>query len=186
MGITITQIGTAPNYGYGFEQGVLSYEFTLDTNYYSSGTYETSLGMMIEDEIFFEKGEDIIIRGGYGCFERCSIRAEDGQLDVDKMDFGNNNNINFYLSNENAVNGDGYLTGQRGRDRITYNFDTFDCVENTQEYSRISVSGRYKIGRYGWVNENSIIYFDKINNKISLTGKDVNLIDSDIYFREYC
>jgi hypothetical protein len=184
-GIMIDQISTTPDYGYGFEQGILSYNFSLDTAYYFSGIYETLIGMVFDGETMLQRGEEITIKANIDTLSGCSIRSEGEVLISENQEFGEGK-INFHLPLGHANNGKGSLLGQRGRSKFSYKYNIVEILENNENYARILVSGKYKIDRGDEKIENSIIYFDKINNKISLNGDSINLEDTDITFRKMC
>ncbi len=187
-GIFIDQISSSQyNYGYGFGEGIFEYNITLNSSGYLSGFYETFLNTIRGQEVFSQQGDNIIIRGGdIEGLERCSIRAKDGSLNVGELDIGDNNDLNFYLSEGSSGFGQGSLTGQKSRKRLSYKFDVLEVIENNNDRIIISVSGNYKINRGDWLAEDALIFFDRIDDRISLVGENIELIDSDIQFREMC
>ena len=185
-GITIKNISSAPyNFGYGYGTGLFEYNITLDTSYYFPGQYSTSLVLVDNGNRIEQSGDNITIKTMIDELLGCSIRAEDGNLMAEGMDFGDGE-ISFYIPLGNADVGEGHLTGQKGRNRLSYDFNIIDILINTPGYAEILVSGKYKIGRGAETPETSIIHFDKISNQITLTGTNVLLGTSDIGTRSRC
>jgi len=188
MSIVLT---SSPNYrfGYGFEPGVLEYQITLDTIDYFGGTYETMLTMVVGSVEYVQKGADITIRVSIDELRGCSIRAEDGNLLYEGVDLGSRNKANFYIpAYRAATNGEGYLTGQRGRDRISFEFDISEIIENTDHNATILVSGKCKLGRQDAKNKNALIFFNKDEGKVNITSLDgtVKALNLDVNFRKGC
>jgi len=168
-GITITKLSEAPfGYGYGYTEGLFLYKIDLDTNNYTAGLYETRIILVKENgEEIVERGEDIritvlppdILRG-------CSVRAVQGDIQVDGTDFDSRNNkLSFFISrsrkNIEATTGHGYLTSQFGKKRFEYDFDIDEVIENTADSAKMIVSGKYKIDRGEEQTLNAMITFGK-------------------------
>jgi hypothetical protein len=187
-GIFIEQISSSPyQYGYGFSEGVFRYNITLNTSEYLVGIYDTSLEIRSHEESFSQQGEQIIIRDkNIEELEKCSIRARDGTLMVNGINFGENNDLNFYLSEGSSGLGQGSLTGQMDRSRFSYDFDILGVIENNPEMAKILVSGTYRVNLGQNIPESALITFDKINNEISLVGDYVEMGDANIWSRNYC
>ena len=186
LGMSIQLIESPPyNYGYGFEEGFLKFMITLDTGYYYAGRYTTSVEMQIGNDLIVQEGEDILIKTTVDELEGCSIRAKDGGLFVEGKEY-ERDDVNFHIPLGNANNGKGSVTGQVGRDRFSYKFDIIEILENNDDYANILVSGEYRIGTDKDKAEDAVIYFDKINNRISIAGDSIVLNNADITFRKKC
>lgn len=181
-----TNFGYGYSYGYGYEEGVLKYKITLDTNKYIVGDYKSSLLVYSGENVFEKDGAEFSIISESDLLESCSIRAKNGLLDVKGQDLDSRNKINFYVPSDNAKNGRGSLNGQLGRNRLSYGFDIIELLEDNEDYSLIYTAGKYKMGREEKSDEESLILFDKLNNKISLCGDNVNIKNMEINFKQGC
>lgn len=192
LGMTIIQIQNADyraGYGYGFTNGNLTYKIILDTTGYEFGTYSTNLIVNLKDGSLPAKtGETLIIKPGKNePMQSCSIRAKDGNLNVESADFGANNKLNFYIPNKNAETGDGYLTGQLGRTRFSYTFKTsVQLIENNNERMITPISGKYRVGLGNEIEEDGIIIWNKITNTASVITENINAKDMMVNFRDGC
>ncbi len=175
-------IGDCKKYGYGTGCD-LKFKISLDTLDYETGIYASSL-------IINSKGKDTEISGGDISIivigKVCSIRANDGKLIVDNMQF-EKNKINFYIPLKNANNGEGYLTGQKGRDRLMYRFSVDGTLINNKNLIKVKVSGKYRIGTFGkFIDETAVLTFDRIENTTSIMGNNIKMSGMKISFREFC
>lgn len=175
-----TQYDYGYGYGYGYTNGNLVYNITLNTSYYIAGTYETYLNIFVKEKSFFQQGENISIKTKVMPLEGYSLRAK-GKLIVEGKDFGEGK-LNFYVPLKNAANGKGSLTGQKDRNRASYEFDVQEIVENNNSYAIVLISGSYRIALENEKKENALIFLDKINKKISLVGDNIELSDAEISF----
>lgn len=185
-------------YGYGYNNGYgydsrckLSYIITLDTTNYEAGEYENSFIIVSKENEFKQDGENIKIilpPDNNITMKRCSIRAFDGSLGLINKNF-TNNKLSFFITinkNNGEVKGQGSLTGQKNRDRFSYRFKIIDILENDNSHAIILVSGKYKVGKGEKIDENALLYFDKILNRISVRGEQINIKTMIINFREDC
>jgi len=179
LGIMIQQIETAPyNFGYGFGEGNLTYNITLNTTEYFSGKYKTQIEIIVGQDRYIESGEDIMIKSKVvDKLEGCSIRADGGELTAEGSEFGSGK-INFHIPLGNANNGKGSLSGQKNRDRFSYKFDIIEILENNPDYARILVKGKYKIVKEEKRDKEAVIYFDKIKKTISVSCANMGISDN--------
>ena len=177
-------------YGYGFGKGFLRYNISIDSDHLSIGNYSTKISVIVGDKTFNFSGDDINVIKTPKLDKRCSIRAFDGTFNVDSKDFSNNR-LKFYISarDTNKITGTGSLSGQKDRDRFSYRFKIDKVIENNRTNLVLQVSGVYRIGRDGLLKnipETAVLNFDKINNKIIVTGNKVNVKSMMINFIEGC
>lgn len=175
--------GYCKEYGYGYGCK-LNFKIIVDTEFFDLGNYSTSLILVSkgqEDEI---KGKDVSITIPPN--RVCSIRANDGKLIVNNIQF-ENNKINFYIPHEKATRGEGYLTGQNGRERLLYRFKIEKILSDSKVKTQVRVSGKYRIGTFGkFIEETAILTFDKVENITTLTGPNIKMNAMKIGFREWC
>ncbi len=173
--------GYCKSYGYG--EGCNSrYEIKIGTMNYETGIYKTFITINAKGKNLTIPGEDITInlKG-----KVCSIRASNGELKINSLDFSKNK-ISFYIPLKNAIKGEGYLTGQRNRERFIYRFKIEQVILNNRDIIKVRVSGKYRIGTGENIAENGVLVFDRIQNITSLTGDNINLNGMKINFREGC
>lgn len=177
-------------YGYGYYSNcILNYSIDIDSNKYFAGQYQTKVLIYTKTNSYESNKEKIIINiNNRNDFKRCSVRAYDGSLSLLNKNF-TNNKLSFYITTDlenNIINGGGSISGQKGRERFSYKFDIIDVIENDNAHAVLHILGKYRIGAKGGDHENAIIYFDKINNKISLIGERIYIKTMYITFRKDC
>ncbi len=182
--------GRGYGYGYGFMKGNLRYNLTIDSKKLKIGEYETMLSVFINEKKAFEKkGDNIRIKNKPPRLSnRCSIRAFDGKLNITDKEFSNNR-ISFYISSRDPIMGKGSLSGQKGRERFNYKFKIMEILENNVTSLVVKVNGDYRVGRNGSVKRTpaeAILTFDRIHNKIILSGDKINTKSMIINFIEGC
>ncbi len=186
-GITIKKIsssnsGYCKEYGYGYGCK-LSFKISIETGFFDIGTYSTSLVLDSKSKETEINGKEIAINNPK---KVCSIRANNGNLIANNIQF-DKNRINFYIPLQNAIRGEGYITGQKERDKFLYKFNIEKILENSDTKTKVQVSGKYRIGTYGkFVNENAVLTFDRIENVTSLIGNNIKMSGMKIKFREWC
>jgi len=189
LGMTIQKIKKPDyEYGYGFKEGKFQYKITLETFSYLSGMYDSLIEMHIGPDTFTQTGAYIIIKSVIDELEGCSVRGRGGTLTVQGKDYGKPK-INFHLPLGNANNGKGSLTGQSGKERFSYKFEIVNVLSNNQYGAWILVSGECCHSRNQKSPEDSIIYFDKANNILNISGINpgtIKLIDANVTFRKRC
>jgi hypothetical protein len=176
--------------GYGYDSNcLLNYSIKIDSSKYYSGEYEAKVVVVLKDKKIETNKEKIVINSeDISDFQRCSVRAYDGSLILLNKTY-TNNKLSFYVSTDldsNKVKGKGSLYGQKGRERFSYRFDIIDVLENNENSAVLYISGDYKVGPKGKNNEKAILYFDKINNKITLAGETLYIKTLYINFRKDC
>jgi hypothetical protein len=177
-------------YGYGYETNcLLNYSIEIDSGKYFAGEYDSILKIFTRTSMHETNSEKIIITiNNRNDFKRCSVRAYDGSLILVNKNF-TNNKLSFYITTDlenDLIRGGGSITGQKGRERFSYKFDIADVIENDKNHAVLYISGKYRIGIKGGEKENAILYFDKINNKISMVGEKIYIKTMYITFRKDC
>jgi hypothetical protein len=180
-------------YGYGFSPGFLKYNITVNRNDLIVGNYSTKMVVVVGDKSFEFLGDMISILKRLPpqkLDNRCSIRAFDGNFNVDNKDFSNNR-LKFYLSprDSHTIDGTGSISGQKDRDRFTYRFKIANVIDNNATNLILNISGVYRIGRDGElknVKESAILNFDRVNNKIAINGEKITIKIMSINFIEGC
>jgi hypothetical protein len=196
-GITIEKIkvdtcdeGYDYGYCYGYEsKKKLKYEIMLDSSTYIVGKYNSIFSLYSnKKEIAKISGETLTVNAvkPKKNIKSCSIRAKDGSSMIEGSDFGTNNKINFYVPIVGARSGEGFITGQKGRTTLSYNFKVKDIVENDENHTAISVTGKYRIGIGKEQIEDAIITLDKRNNKIDVFGENINIVYMNVNFKDGC
>lgn len=177
-------------YGYGYMAGFLKYNITIDSDGLPIGNYSSELLVFIGDKTFDFSGDTITIvkKLPPQPMRRCSIRAFDGNFNVDDRDFSNNK-LKFYISAREAISGTGSISGQKDRDRFSYRFKIVKVLENNNTDLVLNISGIYRIGRDGAlknIQESAILDYNKSNRKISIYGNKINIKSMIINFIEGC
>jgi len=186
-GITIEDISdTGFQYGYGYTQGHLTYKITFNTGNYPPGIYNTKIISFVGEEIIVENGPEIVINSEHPLLESCSIRAKEGNLEVDEINFEDKGKLSFNIPKGNSVNGKGSLIAQYNRKRVSYKFDVVEILSNNEDSASIRVSGEYKINGNEKISETAIINIDKVNKKVSLIGNDIISENMEITFIRGC
>ena len=189
-GISIQKISDANfsfGYGYnGYTKGILSYNITLNTTHIPAGLYSTKLIAIAGNDRYDFEGGDIRILGEAPRFESCSVRADDGGLNVGETFFNGRTKLNFNIPKSNAATkGKGTLTSQSG-DRFSYKFDVVKILENEDDIVKIQTQGSYKIGRGEDVETEAVITVDKSLNLINVDSEDFSAQDLLINFIKGC
>lgn len=180
--INTQDTGYCKSYGYG-EGCSLEYAITIDSSLFEVGNYTTFLIINAKEKDIVQKGKDILINIPG---KVCSIRANNGNVQVDEMEFINNK-INYYIPLNNAERGQGYLTGQDGRDRFNFKFKVDEVLNYTNDLIKAQVSGKYRIGSSGrFIEDSGILTLDRIQNVTSFAGNDINMNGMKVYFRRFC
>jgi len=190
LGMNITKISEDYGYSYGYGYGSLDnikFRIDLNTTNYRTGVYKNMLTVVQGSSVSSKRGTSVSIKQSRKGIIDCSIRGSGGTLSVGEIDFGKANKINFYLPLNNAANGKGYLTGQKGKERFSYNFDVLEVLNNSNNETSILVSGEYRLGLSPQVKEEAVIILIK-SGKISLISDNlnINLNDMKITFKKGC
>ena len=197
-GISIEEISVPGQYGYsyGYDSGysygygavdTLMYNITLDTTKFLPLEYKTSLSMAVGNKTFEQAGPSILITSIVQPLKNgCSIRAKSSVILVGNKSF-DNARLNYYIPLRNAVNGEGYLIGQKNRETFNYEFKNIKIIQNDDNNMvLLLVSGKYRLGLAKKVLETSVINLNKKTNKIDIIGDNVNISGMNVYFKVGC
>jgi len=189
MNISKTELNESDfGYGYGYGYGTgrkLLYNITLDTTSYLAGRYSTELKLASEERETNKRGEDLRISSEITSLEGCSLRGKDGNLTFDSIT-STNNRINLHVPLRNAASGEGTLTSQQGNERFVYRFKVIDVLENDEQKAVLLVSGDARIGRERFFFNESLVYIDKIGNKLRIDAFSFELESMNIIFMRNC
>ena len=117
--------------------------------------------------------------------DKCSLRAENGNLIINEKDLGNKNKLSFHINFANNK-GEGSLIGQKDRDRLSLSFDFKNLVKIDLNELILEASGKGNLNKEK-LNFNSItLTLDKINKKISVSGDGLEATDMDASFIDGC
>jgi len=187
-GITINHIQSPNyNYGYGYGYGELlgnyTYEIILDTTSYPLGTYETEFLALTTQGVVSFGGDDLTIYRELSTLQRCSVRADEGEMEVMSEYFGTDNEFSYYHPQSGNDLGQGHLTGQYRGERFSYKFQTENIIDNDPDMLVIEVMGKYKLQTGPFTNDvTAILYIDKFNNKVDVISTNFMLEDAPIDF----
>jgi len=186
-GMEITKVqksesGYCKSYGYGYGCS-FEYSISIDSGLFDTGNYTTTFIINAKDKQTVKTGDNITINTPKGV---CSIRAKNGDVVAEGTEF-NKNKISFFIPLSKASNGEGYITAQDGRGRLTYKFTVDKLLIYSSEVVKVHVSGKYRIGGVGkFLPDSGIITLDRINNVTSFVGDKIQVSDMKVYFRRVC
>ncbi len=182
-------------YGYGYCSGYgpcvdesrnLTFLISINTTGYPPGEYETNFIALTDNGVRSKQGGIVNLVEEGKLLESCSVRARDGNLYVDGINFGDSGKLNFNVPKSVAVNGKGTLIAQKNGNRLSYHFEVQKVLKNNDKEAIILVDGDYKIGRQNGFDEGSTLKLDKKNMKISINGTTINAQGMDINFMNGC
>lgn len=119
--------------------------------------------------------------------DKCSLRAEKGNLEVNSEDFGGNNKLSFNVNY--LKNGEGSLTAQKDRDRFSLSFEVKEILETNSEKLIFRAGGKGRLNGEEFSSDNVIVTFDKINNIVNVAGEgnlSFNAEGMQVTFTEGC
>jgi len=182
-GIQIQQIETADyQFGYGFLPGILKYNITLDSGSLQAGEYMVKLFVITPQEKLTAQ-EQMFIIGESTPVEKCSLRAEDGSIIFDGKTFNSpRTKLNLGVSESRARKGQGFITAQQGRERISYEFDIDNAIRVSSRLILIYTSGTLKQPSKENKPESAVISFDTDSFKLDIDGDSLEIEDMKIYF----
>lgn len=98
--------------------------------------------------------------------EKCSLRAEQGSLNVDGIIFDKSSlNFNIQLNS-----GQGSLTAQKNKNRFSLTFKVEEILETNPEKLVFRASGKATLNKKSLYFDDIIISFDKIDSLLEITG----------------
>ena len=121
-------------YGYGFPNGILKWRIRLLTGGMKAGDYkakffaDTSSGMFQSPDSMFK----LINKTGSGTQGKiagCSIRAKDGTAIYNTTIFESRNRLSLFVPDKGAKIGQGTITAQEGKDRVSYRFSVINATK---------------------------------------------------------
>lgn len=182
-GFTIEKILEEFGYGYGYNNlEKISFNLTLNTGEILAGNYQVyieTLGSPSTEA----RGTDLRVLENRLGIPYCSIRGARGVLSVDGSEI-TNNRINFYVSSESAVPGEGFLIGKKGRETFTYRYNFVRVLHNEQDNIQILVTGKFRIGLGEERTENAIITIG--DRFVEVEGQTFRAEDLRLTFRKGC
>ncbi len=171
------------NYGYGgFEAGMIKYRLTINTENINPGIYRSEFKVISNGIEEMLSGDDVEIRG---LFQKCSIRAGYGVVENEALIFDDDNHFSMYITDERAAQGQGSLTAQKDRNRLSYGFDVLGIIRNNNEELVASVVGEKNLNRQV-SEEEAIITYNKVSGSASIEGETFTASGLEIGFKEWC
>ena len=186
--------GYGYGYGYGYCTGYgdceetrnLSYQIIINTTEYPAGSYKTNFIALTDKGLVKVEGDNINLVEKGTLLETCSVRAKDGNLQVDELDLNGNGKLNFNVAKSSAVLGRGTLIAQKSGNRFSYRFQIVKILKNNEQKALILVKGQYKIGRHNGFEENSVLELDKKNMLVNINGTSVHAQGMKVNFMQGC
>lgn len=184
---SVPDFGYGYGYGYGYlTNGDLTYNITLDTNSYYLGSYSTEIVMSTDGKEASQKGGSFKIFSKDGILNGCSLRADDGILQVRNSSFKGKNKLNFNIPLEGAKMGEGYMIFQADRNRFSYQFVSPVVLENNKTTALILVEGKYRMNVGETVQEKAIFSLDKNQKSISIIGGNFSVMNMNVNLMQKC
>ena len=112
----------------------------------------------------------------------CSIRAK-GEVSANQESLGEgrlNFNVNY------LVNGKGSLTAQKDRKRLVADFKPIEVLKSDDKDLNLKLSGKGRVGSNLIDMNNSVLYLDKENSKVTVVSNSVSAIDMDVTLMDGC
>ena len=100
--------------------------------------------------------------------DKCSLRATGGILDMNGLTFSNSH-LNFYTP-QGSIPGQGSLTAQNGRIRLSIEFKVFNVLENDQEKIISQATGTGALNNEKINFSKIIILYDKSTKTVNIEG----------------
>jgi hypothetical protein len=180
--------------GYGFLPGILEYKITLDTRVLKPGDFEVTLLAQIGDQEIETDSQQFSILFG-GDVNICSIRARNGEtffgtdyeLNHTEQDyFSNINEASLYVPLPWASPGQGSLTAQANRKRISYSFEINNAEFIDSHLIQFDVTGSLRHPDRTTSKENAIITYNKDTETLTIDSGMFSAEDMDVTFVEGC
>ena len=187
-GMAVERINeTCDGYCSGYvDENKFKFNITINTAGYQVGLYRTEIVLFSGEDAYRQGGESLVIVGNSTPFESCSVRADDGSILLNGVEFGNKVKLNFNIPKRKAVNGEGSLVAQKGNDRLNYKFIIDKTILNNATTTKVLVAGEYRIGRGNEINERAIITLNKAKGTASVEGLDIKAMSLNIKFIKGC
>jgi hypothetical protein len=181
-GVTIVVVQTAPfNFSYGFEEGLLKYNITLETGALSSGAYSAKFIVTTGFDSFTSSEEQIVVVEALSAAERCSLRAVDGEVILEGIEFEYAfDRMSFALPKLGAVNGKGEFYAQGDGERLSYKFTIEDAIDTTGDLLILDVSGKIQLKWEEAMEEQAVIIYDKNSGELHLIGDLLEINGMDV------
>jgi len=139
-------------------------------------------------DLLFNHNFEITQRQEFVPDERCSLRAEDGSSFVNQQPFARNK-LSFNIPLKNDGFGGGSLTSQEDRDRFSASYFVTELIETSRDRLIFRAMGNGKLNQNDLVLSNIIVTYDKLNNKVSISGNGDAVFDfsnMEVTFIEGC
>jgi len=186
-GIQVNQIESTEfqydyGYGYGFLPGFLKYNITLDSSILPPGEYTAKLFAETPTEQFQSSEQKIIIFQELEPIEKCSIRAQGGDILVDgKSLISPRTKLNLGVQESRAQKGQGFITAQGGRERISYQFTIDKAVKVSANTILFYTSGFLEHNKKK-TSESAIISFNMDSFEADVGGELLEIKNMDVNF----
>lgn len=176
------EFGYSYGYGYGFISGILKYNLTLNSSILQAGEYSTKVFAATPRQTFVSEEGNFMVGESIPA-EKCSLRADSGQIFLDNESFYSpRTKLNLYVPEKRAVNGEGYITAQQGKERIVYQFRVDYSIKPTNNTVLIYTSGTLKNSSTQKKPESATILFKEDSLTIDINGKSLNISNMSVTF----
>ncbi len=182
---------SAPNttfgygYGYTFNQGILKYLVVLNSSNFLPGEYNVYYTIITASSSLESPAEKIFIGNNFTLTESCSVRADSGSISFLNNTFDEKNKLNFNLPLKEAKKGEGSLTAQDKRSRISYTFIMEKAVKLSKDKIVFKTSGLLRDDLKNPIPVKAILTMDKKINKIDISG-DIEAESMYVTFTKGC
>ncbi|MEK6895326.1 MAG: hypothetical protein AABX48_02290 [Nanoarchaeota archaeon] len=177
--------GYGYGYGYGSQGKNMTFNITIDTTNFPTGTYSSELIALAGENNFSTEGPDINVNLPVVNLQRCSVRANDGEGIVNNQTLTSKIKLNFNIPNSGAATGKGSLISQ-GSERFVYDFEITRTLENKANRFAIETEGTYKVERGVKKSQNAIITIYKNNQTATITADDFTFDDLQVTLLKGC
>jgi hypothetical protein len=168
-------------YGYGFLPGLLEYDITLDSSTLQRGDYTAKLIAHTPTEDFQTSSQNLMIVQLSDPVDRCSIRAEEGLVEINNVEFDARNKLSLFASHGNSRNSKGTFTAQERRERISYKFTVDEARRTTGDVIYFDVHGELRSNRE-ITQESATIIFNTKTLELEIRGDTFNVSGMSVNF----
>lgn len=118
--------------------------------------------------------------------EKCSIRAEKGTSKMENETFTSQNKLNFNIPMKNDGPGQGSLTAQLDKKRLSLNFEVSEILETNADKLVFKAFGSGNLNKKDFVFDDLIVTLDKKNNKVDVESDEISIKNMDVNFIKWC